>query len=158
MFWKRASKIVRVELVNLPSALPVTTTAMPTSEVRPAFISFDAWLKLCLMLVAVTNCCLLTAGYMRRLGEVEAYGIQRSEVSFSISDLLASGYALVLKPATAGLYASCIVGGGLAVACVILVGITIREGTSIQRYTSFLGHRHGICRRAVCAIDRLPAW
>lgn len=133
MFWKKASKTLRVEVVNLPSGGPLATVTASKPETQPTFISFDSWLKLCVMLVAVTNCCLLVAGYMRHLGVMEAYGIQRTEISLSVSDLLATGYALILKPATSGMLASCVVGGGLTVVSAILVWAAIKEGTSNQR-------------------------
>jgi len=95
MFWTK-DKTIRVELVSPPIVLPASAEPPKYPEsVKPAggfMISLDQFLKIAAVMVAVVNTALLVLGYMRYVGMLQQFGISRTEVSFSLSDLLSFGY------------------------------------------------------------------
>lgn len=118
MFWAKEKKI-QVELSNprlvveshpfpsMQGAVEHPATAAPGS-VR---LSLDDSLKLAAVLAAVVNACLIIFGYMRYLAMLELYGIGRSEVSFSVADLLAYGYGSTVSMAFSTRVAQILFGG-----------------------------------------------
>lgn len=95
MFWAK-DKTIRVELVSPPIVLPASAErSTPPESVKTAgglMISLDQFLKIAAVMVAVVNAALVVLGYMRYVGMLQQFGISRTEVSFSLSDLLSFGY------------------------------------------------------------------
>jgi hypothetical protein len=54
------------------------------------------------MMVAVTNTVLVVLGYMRYVGLLQQFGISRTKVSFTLSDLLSFGYIGFLNMTLSG--------------------------------------------------------
>lgn len=113
MFWNK-ERTVRVELLSPPL---VVTTAHPVAHPsaaqetgpRTGLISIDQFLKLAAIMVAVTNTALLVMGYMRYVGLMQPFGISRTEVAFTLSDLLSFGYVSFLNMTLSGQLAVAIV-------------------------------------------------
>lgn len=104
MFWGKEKKI-KVELINprlvieSPSLMLVHEEAERVAVQAPdsGRPSIDVLLKVAAFAAAVVNGTLIIFGYMGYLALLELYGIERSEVSFSIADLLVFGYGKTLN-------------------------------------------------------------
>lgn len=134
MFWGRERKL-QVEIVNprlvLEPPRPQAAEAKDaTGGTAIRRLSLDTSLKLAAVVAAVTNACLLIFGYMRYLAMLELFGIERSEVSFSIADLLAYGYGASINLVFASREAQFTFGGLAAVIAIALVLLMWREGAA----------------------------
>lgn len=134
MFWGRERKL-QVELVN--PRLVLEPLRLQAAEVQGAAegtairrLSLDTSLKLAAVVAAVTNACLLIFGYMRYLAMLELFGIERSEVTFSMADLLAYGYGASINLVFASREAQFAFGGLAAVIAITLVLLMWREGAA----------------------------
>ncbi|HFH3882463.1 hypothetical protein [Pseudomonas aeruginosa] len=113
MFWTR-EKTVRVELLSPPlvlaAAQPIANPSTgQETEARSGLISIDQFLKLAAIMVAVANTALIVMGYMRYVGLMQPFGISRTEVAFSLSDLLSFGYVSFINMTLSGQLAVAIV-------------------------------------------------
>jgi hypothetical protein len=106
MFWKKQGP-VRVEFLNPP--VVVTSALVPEQphtdqEAKSTGfpLSLDQLLKLSAIVVAVVNTILIVTGYMRYVGITQQFGISRTEVAFSLSDLLSFGYISFLNMTFSG--------------------------------------------------------
>ncbi|MCM8614340.1 hypothetical protein [Pseudomonas aeruginosa] len=130
MFWSK-NRIVQVEVVNpritlevAPSLIPPAVSEAPqTLAPDAAKPSLDVALKLAAVVAAVVNACLIIFGYMRYLAMLELFGIERSEISFSVADLLAFGYGSTLNMAFSTRVTQIVFGGtsGLVALGVVLL-------------------------------------
>lgn len=106
MFWRR-DKTVRIELLSPPV---VVTPAVSSSPSAPEHgkasssmpISVEQLFKLAAVMVAVVNTALVVLGYMRYVGLLQQFGISRTEVAFTFSDLLSFGYVSFLNMTLSG--------------------------------------------------------
>lgn len=118
MFWAKEKKL-QVELINPRLVVESQPLLSSPGAVKPAAIvaptsvslSLDDSLKLAAVVAAVVNACLIIFGYMRYLAMLELYGIGRSEISFSVADLLAYGYGSTLNMAFATRVTQIVFGG-----------------------------------------------
>ncbi|HBO3166666.1 hypothetical protein [Pseudomonas aeruginosa] len=105
MFWSK-ERTVRVELLSPPVVVtstaptPPNTTQEPKGSTSP--LSLDQFLKLAAIMVAVVNTALVVMGYMRYVGLMQQFGISRTEVAFSLPDLLSFGYVSFLNMTLSG--------------------------------------------------------
>lgn len=127
MFWSK-ERTVRVELVNarltVEGKLPAgdeRTADNPRSESNSFHL--DTVLKLAALLATIANAALLTFGYMRYLAQMELFGIARSEVSYSVSDLLAYGYGAFLNLIFSGLPAQLVFGASVGIVVMLLFAL-----------------------------------
>lgn len=106
MFWRR-EKTVRIELLSPPVVVTPAASSSPTapehgkaSSSMP--ISVKQLFKLAAVMVAVVNTALVVLGYMRYVGLLQQFGISRTEVAFTFSDLLSFGYVSFLNMTLSG--------------------------------------------------------
>ncbi len=137
MFWAK-DKIIRVELVSPPIVLPASAEPPKHSEsVKPTggfLISLDQFLKIAAVMVAVVNTVLLVLGYMRYVGMLQQFGISRTEVSFSLSDLLSFGYIGFLNMTFSGQVAVAAVCSVITLPVMALVIRLKRDMNSFLQY------------------------
>ncbi|HHM7088318.1 hypothetical protein ACP0I7_27615 [Pseudomonas aeruginosa] len=135
MFWGRERKL-QVEIVNprlvfeSPQRQVDKQHDAPPQRVDNRRLSLDTSLKLAAVVAAVTNACLLIFGYMRYLAMLELFGIERSEVTFSMADLLAYGYGASINMVFSSREAQFTFGGVAAVIAISLVLLLWREGAA----------------------------
>lgn len=96
MFWRK-EKTREIEHLNQTVvATAVAPFSSGDSEPERArgsmLISVEQLLKLATVMVAVVNATLMMLGYMRYVGLLQQFGISRTEVAFTLSDLLSFGY------------------------------------------------------------------
>ncbi|WP_311970411.1 hypothetical protein [Pseudomonas baltica] len=126
MFWKRNDPI-RVELINAPTIIaeskPAANERARAPEKNPSikFLTWDQFFKLVAVMVAFANTALVALGYMRYVGVLDPFEISRTEVSFSVSDLLAFGYIGFLNMTFSGQLAVAATASGLAMPIAALV-------------------------------------
>lgn len=113
MFWSK-ERTVRVELLSPPLVVAAAQSVAPPSaggevESRRGLISIDQFLKLAAIMAAVANTTLIVMGYMSYVGLMQPFGISRTEVAFSLSDLLSFGYVSFLNMTLSGQVAVAIV-------------------------------------------------
>lgn len=106
MFWTK-DKTIRVELVSPPIVLPAAASASLTNSgggnaADSFMITLDQFLKIAAVMVAVVNTALVVLGYMRYVGMLQQFGVSRTEVSFSLSDMLSFGYIGFLNMTLSG--------------------------------------------------------
>lgn len=137
MFWTK-DKTIRVELVSPPIVLPASAEPSKHHEsVKPAggfMISLDQFLKIAAVMVAVVNTALLVLGYMRYVGMLQQFGISRTEVSFSLSDLLSFGYIGFLNMTFSGQVAVAAVCSVITLPVMALVIRLKRDTNSFLQY------------------------
>lgn len=120
--------IIRIELISNPD----TPTNEEIKSTGNDHFEFDSLMKLLVLIVATTQACLIIFGYMEKLAVMEAYNIQRSEVSFSIQDLLAGGYAALLSLVTSN-NGAWIFGGALEISAFFLISLALSKSPQGQR-------------------------
>ncbi|MCJ1888260.1 hypothetical protein LNN38_25630 [Pseudomonas sp. LA21] len=137
MFWRRNKKF-QVEVIN-PRLVLEASPALEVSggsarrlsqEVNPEKLSLDVSLKLAAVVAAMVNACLIVFGYMRYLALLELFGIERSEVSFSIADLLAYGYGATINMVVASREAQFVFGGLAGLIAITLVLLLWQKGAA----------------------------
>lgn len=137
MFWTK-DKTIRVELVSPPIVLPASAEPSKHLEsVKPAggfMISLDQFLKIAAVMVAVVNAALVVLGYMRYVGMLQQFGISRTEVSFSLSDLLSFGYIGFLNMTFSGQVAVAAVCSVITLPVMALVIRLKRDMNSFLQY------------------------
>jgi len=137
MFWTK-DKTIRVELVSPPIVLPASAKPSKHLEsVKPAggfMISLDQFLKIAAIMVAVVNTALIVLGYMRYVGMLQQFGISRTEVSFSLSDLLSFGYIGFLNMTLSGQVAVAAVCSVITLPVMALVIRLKRDMNSFLQY------------------------
>ncbi|MCY1296888.1 hypothetical protein D9M70_463020 [compost metagenome] len=106
MFWRR-EKTVRIELLSPPVVVTPAASSSPSAPecgtaTSKTLISVEQLLKLAAVLVAVVNTALVVLGYMRYVGLLQQFGISRTEVVFTLSDLLYFGYVGFLNMTLSG--------------------------------------------------------
>lgn len=106
MFGRR-EKTVRIELLSPPVVVTLAASSSPNALERGTaasnmLISVEQLLKLAAVLVAVVNTALVVSGYMRYVGLLQQFGISRTEVAFTFSDLLSFGYVGFLNMTLSG--------------------------------------------------------
>lgn len=135
MFWGRERKL-QVEIVNPRLVFESPQRQVDKSHDAPPQgagnrrLSLDTSLKLAAVVAAVTNACLLIFGYMRYLAMLELFGIERSEVTFSMADLLAYGYGASINMVFSSREGQLAFGGLAAVIAITLVLLLWREGAA----------------------------
>ncbi|ARC77947.1 hypothetical protein AXW93_03660 [Pseudomonas aeruginosa] len=82
------------------------------------------------MVAAVVNGCLIIFGYMRYLAMLELFGIERSEVAFSMADLLAYGYGATINMVVATREAQFIFGGLAGLIAIALLFLLWQKGVA----------------------------
>ena len=137
MFWTK-DKTIRVELVSPPIVLPAAASAPPTRSESTVsgslMISVDQFLKIAAVMVAVVNTALIVLGYMRYVGMLQQFGISRTEVSFSLSDLLSFGYIGFLNMTLSGQVAVAAVCSVITLPVMALVIRLKRDMNSFLQY------------------------
>nr|WP_019364800.1 hypothetical protein [Pseudomonas luteola] len=123
-----ANDTIKVELINAPTT-PIKEHVKDTGNEH---FEFDSLVKLLVLIVATTQACLIIFGYMEKLAVMEAYNIQRSEVSFSIQDLLAGGYAALLSLVTSN-RGAWVFGVGLEISAFFLISLALGKSPQGQR-------------------------
>lgn len=135
MFWSR-EKTVRVELLSPPvivTAAPLNATESMAPSRTP--LSVEQFLKLATIMVAVVNTALVVLGYMRYVGLLQQFGISRTEVSFTFSDLLSFGYVGFINMTLSGQVAVAAVSSAI---CLPVMAVVIRLKKSMHQVLQFL--------------------
>lgn len=106
MFWRK-DKTVQIERISPPPAVTVASSLPSSSPERleahnGMLISVEQFLKLAAVMVAVVNTSLVMLGYMRYVGLLQQFGISRTEIAFTLSDLLSFGYVSFLNMTLSG--------------------------------------------------------
>ena len=104
--FQRKEQTIRIEFLYSPPGLTVAA-AIPTpcpakGNVSQGAPSVEQVLKIAAVMVAVVNAALVILGYMRYVGILQQFGISRTEVAFTFSDLLSSGYVGFLNMTLSG--------------------------------------------------------
>ncbi|MCP1641003.1 hypothetical protein J2T41_000597 [Pseudomonas citronellolis] len=134
MYW-RARKKIQVEVINPRLVLespPIHAGKAPDTPVEAGVhqLSLDVSLKLAAVVAAVINACLLIFGYMRYLAMLELFGIERSEVVFSVADLLAYGYGAMINMVFASRVAQIVFGGSAGTIAITAVLLLWKKGAA----------------------------
>ncbi|WP_036993687.1 hypothetical protein [Metapseudomonas furukawaii] len=127
VFWNK-ERTVRVELMNprltVEGQLPLgNSQTVESPRIETSRFHLDTVLKLAALIATIANAALLILGYMRYLAQMELFGIARSEVSYSISDLLAYGYGAFLNLIFSGRPAQLVFGASVGVLVVVLFAL-----------------------------------
>ncbi|MEP9317761.1 hypothetical protein ABKS89_11540 [Pseudomonas sp. LABIM340] len=136
MFWKR-EKTVRIEFLS-PPVMVSATAPLSVGETKPqghGLLSVEQFLKLATIMVAVVNTASVVLGYMRYVGVLQQYGISRTEVAFTLSDLLSFGYVGFLNMTLSGQVAVAAVSTAI---CLPVMAVVIRLKKSMHQLLQFL--------------------
>lgn len=136
MFWKR-ERTVRVEFLS-PPVMVTATAPLSADESKPVshgLLSLEQLLKLATIMIAVVNTALVVLGYMRYVGVLQQYGISRTEVAFTLSDLLSFGYVGFLNMTFSGQVAVAAVSTAI---CLPVMAVVIRLKRSMHQLLQFL--------------------
>jgi len=136
MFWKR-ERTVRVEFLS-PPVMVHAAAPQNTAESKPPIhplLSMEQILKLATIMVAVVYTSLVVLGYMRYVGVLQQYGISRTEVAFTLPDLLSFGYVGFLNMTLSGQVA---VAGVSTAICLPVMAVVIRLKKNMHQSLQFL--------------------
>ncbi|MBD9503304.1 hypothetical protein IB256_21120 [Pseudomonas sp. PDM17] len=136
MFWRK-EKTVRVELISPPVMVSAAAPLNAAESMAPSRtpLSVEQLLKLATIMVAVVNTALVVLGYMRYVGLLQQFGISRTEVSFTFSDLLSFGYVGFINMTLSGQVAVAAVSSAI---CLPVMAVVIRLKKSMHQVLQFL--------------------
>lgn len=138
--YRRRDKTIRVELVSPSVAVTAAASASPIGPERgeassDMLISVELFLKLAAVMVAVVNTALVVLGYMRYVGLLQQFGISRTEVEFTLSDLLSFGYVGFLNMTFSGQVAVAAVSSAITLP---VMAVVIRLKRDLHSLLQFL--------------------
>ncbi len=137
MFWRR-EKIVRIELLSPPVVVTPTITppdaAVSEKKFGGLLISLEQTLKLAAVMIAAVNTALVVLGYMRYVGLLQQFGVSRTEVVFSFSDLLSFGYVGFLNMTFSGQLAVAAVSSAITLPVLAVVSRVQRELHTLMQF------------------------
>ncbi|MGE4405238.1 hypothetical protein [Pseudomonas sp.] len=139
MFWGR-DKTVRIEFASPPvvvtAAAPSVSGGVAAEKTFSSMpINLEQFLKLAAVMVAVVNAALVVLGYMRYVGLLQQFGISRTEVAFTFSDLLSFGYVGFLNMTLSGQIAVAAVSTGITLP---VMAIVIRAKRNLHSLLQFI--------------------
>ncbi|MGU1097810.1 hypothetical protein ACSERW_08645 [Pseudomonas aeruginosa] len=136
MFWKK-DKVVRIELLSPPVVVAASTQAEGTDASRKPgsfLLSTEQALKLAAIMIAALNTALVVLGYMRYVGLLQQFGVSRTEVSFTFSDLLSFGYVGFLNMTLSGQFAVAAVASAITLPVIAVVVRLKKELHSVVQF------------------------